>query len=185
MPCGCAKKKSNSVHFTEANSKEIPDSTEWGPILWKYLHSLTEKIGFLGNRLLDSDQANHMEYLITSLHLIIPCTECQSHAANYLSLNPFPSLKDLHGEELRSTIRNWLFSFHNHVRISKGQPIIVTSAKDCVALYSQSFVPKCEYSLFVQNVGYAVRQGWVRIENWRKWYSHSERLRILLGNVVV
>lgn len=46
------------------------------------------------------------------------------------------------------------------------------------------FVPKCEYTLFVQNVAYAVRQGWVRVDNWRKWYSTSEKVRIITGNVV-
>ena len=39
--------------------------------------------------------------------------------------------------------------------------------------------------MFIQSVAFAVRQGWVRVDNWRKWYSNSERLRILVGNIVI
>jgi hypothetical protein len=38
--------------------------------------------------------------------------------------------------------------------------------------------------MVVQNIGYAVRQNWVKIDIWRKWYSTSEKVRILLGNII-
>jgi hypothetical protein len=126
-----------------------------------------------------------MEIMISSLPLILPCTECQAHAAAYLAAHPLPSLKELQGATLRDTIREWLFTFHNHVRISKGQPILVETIEQCSATYANCFVPKCEYSFFVQSVAYAVRQGWVRIDHWRKWYSTSEKARLILGNIVV
>jgi hypothetical protein len=161
------------------------DPLEWGPILWKYLHCMAEKIGTSGNAVMDADQANYMETLLTSLHLILPCTECQEHAANYISSHPIPSLKGLQGETLRSTIRNWLFDFHNDVRSRKSQSIILSNVNDCISHYAGCFIPKCEYTLFIQSVAFAVRQGWVRVDNWKKWYSNSERLRLIIGNVVV
>ena len=82
-------------------------------------------------------------------------------------------------------MRNWLFIFHNHVRNTKGQHIILNSSDECAGHYAGCFVPKCEYTLFVQNVAYAVRQNWVRVDNWRRWYSNSERMRIISGNVVI
>ena len=82
-------------------------------------------------------------------------------------------------------MRNWLFTFHNHIRSTKGQAIILNSPDECAGLYAGCFIPKCEYTLFVQNVAYAVRQGWVRVDNWRRWYSNSERMRIISGNVVI
>ena len=166
-------------------STDTPDPVEWGPIVWKYLHCLTEKIGFSGNPLVDNDQAGYMDTLIGTLHQVIPCPECQSHAAAYISGNPLPTLRGLNGGDLRNTLRNWLFNFHNHVRTSKGQPIIVNTVEACRELYQGCFVPKCEYTLFVQNVAYAVRQNWVRVDIWRKWYSTSEKIRLLIGNVVV
>ena len=184
MPCGCGKKKSGGVHFMGQNIAGVPDPQEWGPIVWKYLHCLAEKIGQSGNIVVDQDQANYMETILTTLYLVLPCTDCQAHAAQYIAANPVPSLKDLRGEQLRNTVRVWLFNFHNQVRQMKGQPITVNNPQDCAKLYAGCFIAKCEYTLFVQNVAFAVRQGWVRIDNWRKWYSNSERIRILSGNVV-
>lgn len=185
MSCGCGKKNTGTVHFMGQGNSEIPDPIEWGPIVWKYLHCLNEKVGFSGNTIVDADQANYMEVLLSTLHLIIPCPECQAHAAQYISGNAIPSLRNLRGEELRNTIRNWLFSFHNQVRIIKGQPILVSTPEACRDLYNGCFLPKCEYNHFVQNVAYAVRQNWVKIDNWRKWYSTSEKIRILIGNIVI
>jgi hypothetical protein len=184
MGCGCGK-KNGTVHFMGQGNSNPADPTEWGPILWKYLHCLAEKTGMSGNVIVDVDQANYIETIITSLHLILPCTECQQHAAAYISANPFPSLKGLMGDHLRSTVRNWLFGFHNSVRTRNGQPIMLNSPEECATIYAGCFIPKCEYTLFVQSVAFAVRQGWVRVDNWRKWYSNSERLRIISGNIVV
>jgi hypothetical protein len=185
MGCGCGKKRTGTVHFMGQTSGDTPDPEEWGPIVWKYLHCLTEKVGFSGNILVDADQANYMEVLINSINLVIPCPECQAHATTYISNNRIQSLKGLQGETLRNTVRNWLFHFHNHVRAVKGQPIMLNSPEECISTYAGCFLPKCEYQLFVQNVAYAVRQNWVRLDNWKKWYSASEKLRILIGNIVV
>ena len=149
------------------------------------LHCLIEKIGFSGNPIVDIDQGNHMETIINNLHLILPCPECQAHAHTYISNNPLPSLKGLTGDNLRNIIRNWLFIFHTHVRTFKDQPIIINTVEECKEHYSGCFIKKCEYDLFIQNGAYAVRLGWVKLENWRKWYTTSEKLRITIGNIVL
>jgi hypothetical protein len=185
MPCGCGKKNTGTVHFMGQVSNDIPDPVEWGPIVWKYLHCIAEKIGFSGNPIVDNDQAGYMETLIGSLHQIIPCPECQSHTSSYISAHPLPPLRGLKGAELREIVRNWLFNFHNHVRLTKNQSITINTIEACRDHYSGCFVPKCEYTLFVQNVAYAVRQNWVKIDVWRKWYSTSEKIRILIGNIII
>ena len=189
MGCGCGKKNAapgGTVHFMGRDgSKKDADPADWGPILWKYLHCMAEKCGATNNAVMDADQANCLDTLLGTLHLILPCTECQAHAAAYVASHPAPQLKELHGAELRATVRNWLFEFHNHVRSTKGQPIMLRTPEECAATYANSFVPKCEHTAFTQSVAFAVRQGWVRIEHWRKWYSTSERARLVLGNIVV
>lgn len=185
MPCGCGKKTSGTVHFMGQVSTDTPDPVEWGPIVWRYLHCLIEKIGFSNNSLVDNDQAGFMETLIGTLHQIIPCPECQTHASAYIAGNPLPTLRGLKGNELRDILRLWLFNFHNHVRNSKEQPIIINSVEACREQYQGCVIPKCEYTLFVQNVAYAVRQNWVRVDIWRKWYSTSEKIRIIIGNIVI
>lgn len=188
MGCGCGKKNTapdGTVHFMGRDGKKEADPADWGPILWKYLHCMAEKCGASNNRVVDADQANCLDTLLSTLHLILPCTECQAHAAAYLAAHPLPPLKDLQGSVLRDTARDWLFQFHNHVRSTKGQPVTIRSAQECSAAYAACFVPKCEHTAFTQSVAYAVRQGWVRIEHWRKWYSTSEKCRLVLGNIVV
>jgi len=172
MPCNC--KKTNTV------LQDTTDPLQWGPILWKYLHSLAEHLGFSGNSIVDTDQANYMETVMTTLHSIIPCKECQAHTASYIAANPF-QIKGLQGEILRTTARDWLFQFHNNVRIMKNQTPMTMEE---YVLLSMS-ISKSDYAFFVQTVASSIRQGVVRIDNWRKWYSNSERLRIIAGNVVI
>lgn len=184
MGCGCGKKKTGTIHFMGQANTDPADPVEWGPVVWKYLHIVAEKLGTTGNSIVNTDLANYYEVLITTLHLILPCTECQGHTASYIAGNPFPSLKTLPPDQQRVTARNWLFNFHNHVRRSKGQEITLNSPEECAGMYAHEFVPKCEYTYFVKSVAYAVSQGWVRVDIWRKWYSNSERVRILAGNIV-
>ena len=185
MPCGCGKKADGTIHFMGNPNSDMPDPLNWGPILWKYLHCLTEKIGMSGNFIVDIDQYNLIETLIKMLYLIIPCPECQAHAQAYISTNPLPSLKGLNDINHRSTIRNWLFAFHTHVRTFKGQPVIINTPEECQAHYNGCAILKCDYDLFIQNGANAVRLGWIKVENWRKWYTTSEKLRITIGNIVI
>jgi hypothetical protein len=184
MGCGCGKKNGAPLQMMGGDKPPLY-LDEWGPILWKYLHCLAEKMGTSGNSIVDTDQANYMETLLTMLPQVIPCTECQGHAAGYVAQHPVPSLKGQYGEQLRNTVRGWLFMFHNAVRERKQQPILVNTIEECSAAYQNCSLAKCDYSNFIQSVAGAVRQGWVRIEHWRKWYSNSERLRIISGNVVI
>lgn len=184
MGCGCGKKNGAAAQMMGPDKQPLYID-EWGPILWKYLHCLAEKIGTSGNTIVDTDQANYMETLLTTLHLIIPCTTCQAHATEYMVAHPVPSLRGLYNTQLRDTVRLWLFLFHNAVRSRKEQPMLITTIEECSALYQNCLLAKCDYTNFIQSVAAAVRQGWVRIEHWRKWYSNSERLRIISGNVVV
>ncbi len=187
MGCGCGKKKNTggTLLYIDGNPQQILDPPHWGPILWKFLHCLTEKLGSTNNSIVDTDQANYMEILINTLPLILPCSECQAHASTYLSVNPLPNLKGLYGNILRETVRNWLFTFHNNVRTSKQQSIILNNIDECITLYNNCAISKTEYTSFLQAVGTAVRQNIVRPDNWRKWYSYSERMRIISGNFVI
>lgn len=190
MGCNCGRKRQASdaaAAFEASLNREINplDPPEWGPILWKYLHCLAERMGTSGSSMMDTDQANYMETLLTLLPQIVPCTECQGHATEYLAAHPVPPLKGLYGSTLRSTTRTWLFEFHQAVRIRKGQPLMLQQPEECEALYAHATIDKREYASVVQSVAAAIRQGWVRMDHWRKWYSHSERMRILSGSVIV
>jgi hypothetical protein len=166
------------------DGNQLTDPQEWGPTLWLYLHCLASKIGTTGNSIIDTDQANYMEYIITNLPNIIPCLECQSHATTYIKTHPLPTLKGLYKDTLRTTTQEWLLKFHNTVRQRKGQPIIINTIEELNRTYNNCVVKQCEFTQLTQSVAYAVRQGWVKIDAWRKWYNFSERLRMLIGNII-
>ena len=184
MRCGCGRKNGSNHSSVIVETEQLLAPAGWGPILWKYLHCIAERMGYSGNTIVDTDQANYMEVMINMLPVIVPCLSCQMHAATYLASHPLPLLRGQYGQPLRETVRNWLFTFHNYVRTANGQPLQITRLEDCIAQYTGGMVSKADYTAFIQSVAAAVRQGWVKMENWRKWYSHSERIRIICGNVV-
>lgn len=185
MGCGCGKKIGNQDYFMNRNGQSIANPEDWGPILWKILHCLAEKIGNTGNPIIDTDQANYVEFILQDLQYILPCKECQEHASQYVAQNHIPVLKGLYKDDLKNAVRTWLFDFHNSVRNRKNQQITVLSLDECKTLYENTYIPQCEFTVFTQSVAYAVRSGWVKIVYWRKWYSFLERLRVLSANFIV
>ncbi len=185
MGCGCGKKKGPTIHFMGQGNGQQADPEEWGPIMWRYLHCLIQRIGHSGNAIMDTDQANYLEYMLQNLSAVLPCQECQAHASQYISHNHVPQLRGLYGENLRRTAQTWLFNFHNAVRSQKGQPIQINNLEELEAEYNECFVPQCEFSLLTQSVAFAVRHGWVRVDTWRKWYNYSERMKVLVSSPVV
>ena len=184
MSCGCGKRKNGTIDAAMLReSTRLLPPTEWGPILWKYLHIIAEKIGQSGSKIMDADQANYIRTIITMLPSILPCPDCQNHSEAYLVANPFPSLKDTYGATMRDSVRIWLFLFHNSVRVMKGQEPV--ESIDFCQQYGQMYLSSADYSTLIECIAAATRQQWVRLDQWKKWYSASERLRLLMGNVVV
>jgi hypothetical protein len=183
MPCSsCGGRRSGPANIPNTDDKLIP--TYWGPLFWNYLHCLTERIGMSGNKLIDTDESNYITTIITLLPMILPCIDCQAHCAEYLHSVPFPSLKGYYGSDLQSLVRTWLFEFHNTVRTLTNQSIIVLSADDCKLLYTGCSITKAHYSSIVECCTLAIQKGWVKLPYWHKWYSNSERLRLLTGIIV-
>ena len=185
MPCACGKRKNGTTDAAierEANQLLLP--TQWGPIMWKLLHIIAEKIGQSGNMITDMDQANYVKALITSLPSILPCQECQSHAETYLATNPFPVLTNMNGLAMSNIVRIWLFTFHNHVRTMNEQEPLATP-EECHTLYAYQILSHADYTTLMECMIAATRQQWVRLDQWKKWYSVMERLRLLTGTIVL
>ena len=66
----------------------------------------------------------------------------------------------------------------------KGQNIII-SEEECSVLYGQEYVSKVDYNTLIGCIVAATRQQWVKLDQWKKWYSAVERLRLLTGSIVV
>jgi hypothetical protein len=58
-----------------------------------------------------------------SLRACIPCPRCRKHYEDYIRIHPIDGLFRLKGAEWGFALRHWLWTFHNEVRVSSGQPV--------------------------------------------------------------
>lgn len=181
MGCGCNKRIDPEIALRLRLEESMCEPTGWGPILWRYLHALTEQLGNGNNE----EEADGIQIIFKMLPLVIPCRQCQKHASDYILSHPLPRLRDLRGSALRNAARQWLFLFHTAVREDNNQPVIVSTLQDCQNLHANGTITKAEYTQFIHCVASATRNGWVKLENWRKWYGVSEKLRQTMGNIIV
>jgi hypothetical protein len=152
--------------------------------MWKLLHITAEKIARTGYKLIDVEQGEYVNTIVTMLPYIVPCIECQLHTEAYLLTNPFPYLqKDLYGADLREVIRTWLFMFHNYVRmINKQEPL--ESVNMCITLYADVYVSTVEYNILINCIKAATQQLIVKVDKWEEWYTIVQRLRYQTGRII-
>jgi hypothetical protein len=182
MGCGCKKRGAVIIPIDNLDADGNPD--KWGSPLWTILHILAENIGRTGNALVDIDQARDMDILIQNLHLILPCETCQAHCRTYIKSNPFTAvtfLKGKSGTELNTYVRQWLLTFHNVVRASKGQPIEITSLDVLAEHYSSQTIQECMYNTLVAHVAFGNRNRLIKMDNWKRWLTIYKRLKVLVG----
>ena len=82
-----------------------PETTVWGPPLWKVLHTLAEL----------SDNSPLWFDILNSLETFIPCPVCKTHFTEYKTQNPAPA--DHQG------IVDWFFILHNIVNARTNKPL--------------------------------------------------------------
>ena len=82
-----------------------PETTVWGPPLWKVLHTLAEC----------SDNSPLWHDILTAMETLIPCPTCKAHFIEYRNQNPAPA--DHQG------IVDWFFILHNIVNARLNKPL--------------------------------------------------------------
>lgn len=108
---------------------EAPVLYEWGPALWLVLHYLAARTGLprpvQWPRLNRADEEMRIwANLLASLRICLPCPRCKQHYNEYLRT---------HKVDFKQ-IGDWLWAFHNHVRTSNSQALILT-IEEARALY--------------------------------------------------
>lgn len=79
--------------------------SEWGPIIWKFFHTIVESI----NEEKYNKVYKELFQYIKSICSFLPCPQCSNHAKEYLK-----RVKDIH-ISTKDGFRNMLFNFHNDV----------------------------------------------------------------------
>ena len=85
----------------------------WGPRVWRLLHRLS----FYSNR---KDVIVAWRNMLKSLSETMPCALCRQHMRSYLAANPIVLPLGSGGEAVQTYLIDWVYRFHNHVRISRG-----------------------------------------------------------------
>jgi len=113
MPCSC-----------QLPVEHYPDGEEWGPILWKILHGIAERVGTIGVPLYEGDERRALVKWIHSVAKMIPCPSCKEHYDVYLKEHPVDDaiLKVIPLSELRTYVKTWFWELHNWVNESINHP---------------------------------------------------------------
>lgn len=111
MPCACQLPIPN-----------YPDTVEWGPLLWSFLHALAERAGMQTDLFQQTDERLRWSTFLQSVSSILPCPNCREHYKEWIALHPLTSLKTIPYAELRDWIRRWIFDLHTNVNERIGKP---------------------------------------------------------------
>jgi hypothetical protein len=108
MPCACKK-----------NIPDYPGTEEWGPLVWKVLHGLAEKIG--KSRSLD-EELREWKRLLTFTADVIPCDVCKKHYKEVLVDKPIGGILKMDAVMANIFVRTWLWTLHNEINVENGKP---------------------------------------------------------------
>jgi len=113
MPCACL-----------LPPEIYPDASEWGPLLWRVLHGLAEKVGTCTFPQLYADERRALVKVFKLLEKVIPCPSCKEHYEVYLREHPVDiPVRDLPQSEIREYTKTWFWELHNWVNESVNHPI--------------------------------------------------------------
>lgn len=90
---------------------------EWGPPLWRILHTLAERVGRQGIPLLAMDEMRAWTALLRSTEGIMPCSLCRTHYRAWKHTHP---LEGMAGSGLAPLTRKWLWELHDTVNRQRG-----------------------------------------------------------------
>lgn len=95
----------------------MADPKEWGPILWKIIHTTCEHLGKSTNPILQRDELLYFKAFQRKLFYILPCKMCRIHYKEY-SIH----IKDVKYENLKEYARIFYLNLHNNVNELNNKP---------------------------------------------------------------
>jgi hypothetical protein len=85
---------------------------EWGPPMWKLLHSMAERAG---SSALELDEKRAWISVLKLTEGVLPCAMCRQHYRDWRRSHPLEDFLGSHGEFFRDRVREWLWGLHNDV----------------------------------------------------------------------
>jgi hypothetical protein len=114
----------------------MADPKEWGPLLWKIIHTTCQHLGKSTHSVLQRDELHYFKAFQRKLYYIIPCKLCRTHYKSYMM-----NIKDVKYENLKEYGQNYYFDLHNLVNTSNNKELYIKTD-----LQQQYNISKDEYN---------------------------------------
>jgi len=98
----------------------MANPAEWGPPMWRILHTFAERLGKQTHPITISDEKRAWTMLLKSTESVLPCAKCKAHFQSWRKRNPIEASVALDGEPLRIWARQWVYYLHDEVNQEKG-----------------------------------------------------------------
>ena len=95
-------------------------NSQWGPLVWKILHTVAEHLGVSTNPLVAADEARTWVQLLKSVEAMMPCPLCRNQYRTWRLHNPIEKIGFLRGGALRVGARDWMWRLHENVNRDRG-----------------------------------------------------------------
>ena len=156
----------------------MPSNKDWGPIFWRLLHGLAER---LGNQTIDtmaSDEAREIVFLLKGVEFVMPCEKCRHHFHEYRTKHPLDPFLQRRGPHLRQAIREWLWKLHEDVNMRNGLPSF--PLEELTPMYKHTDIAGTWQSLlpYLQT---SLANGLILSDQLKSFRRHLTLLRATLG----
>jgi len=162
MPCKCMNRTEN-----------VPQNIEWGPIFWKMMHALAERVGTTPLPGLQGDELRSWKIILATLPKVIACQDCKIHLTAYITNNPV-NIPDKYSE-LREYIRTYLYSLHEDVNRRLQKPSF--NKNDLTKIYKGENLKQI-FDVVNVIVRRSILATAIPILSWTNW---SSQIRTLIG----
>jgi len=97
----------------------MANPSEWGPVLWKIIHTVSTKLGNQTNKILQNDELNYYNNFTRNIGTVLPCKVCRKHYYDYALKNK----RTIEYYELRDYSINYYMKLHNEINEEKSKPL--------------------------------------------------------------
>lgn len=101
----------------------LPKNSEWGPHLWKLLHSLVQRAGTARHPSMLIDQRREILIILRAVEFIMPCALCRKHYHDWRTRHPPDKLPE--GVAFFIAAQKWLYDLHVNVNQSRSVENVV------------------------------------------------------------
>jgi len=93
---------------------------EWGPDLWKLLHSYSLYAGKNKPEIAALDEIRAWKGFIITTESVLPCRKCRQHMREWRLKHPIENIMGYRGEYFKERLCSWLWELHESVNEEKG-----------------------------------------------------------------